>query len=39
MSAATLPQMALQFYVEDQVFLWETTWTQTSGGWIGTPPR
>jgi len=39
MSAATLPEMALQFYVEDQVFLWEASWTQTGGGWVGVPGR
>jgi hypothetical protein len=37
LSAATEPEMAIQFYVGGQAFIYSATWRRTSHGWIGTP--
>ena len=38
MSTATDPEMTLQFYVGDEVFVFPATWRRTPSGWIAPPP-
>jgi len=38
MSAATDPEMALQFYFGDEVFVFPATWRRVPSGWIAPPP-
>lgn len=37
LSKATTPDMVIQFYIGDKIFIHDDEWTQTSYGWKATP--